>query len=312
MKKAIFIDGGAGRVIAAIPALIKYVRKNPDHDLKIFIGGWDSLLWGIPELHDISYSMDVKGIFNSMLKDVDVVLSPEPYRQPNYFNQKISLAEGFDEIINETTDHSDLEPPTMVLNKMEEKNAASIIAQAKSQQQKQKTIVIQPFGRSAQRVDENDIIDESSRSIEQHVYLKLVKKLSTKYNIIFFGEKNFWVPGDDYTFKPEADLRVWSAIVEAADYFIGCDSLGQHIARAFNKPGTVVIGSTFAVNTSYPDYFNIVEKKDIKKVYAPIRISGFDGHLADRMNDRCMDFSDAEIEDVYKGILNHIETKSVK
>jgi len=309
MKRAIMIDGGAGRVIAAIPALIKHVNNNPTDDIRIFIGGWDTLLWGIPELQDITYSFDTKGIFENKIIDCDEVVSPEPYRLPRYFTQQISLVEGFDEIINNTHDHSDLVEPKLYLSKMEEKSAATMIKQVKQQQQKQKTIVIQPFGRSANRVDEQDIIDESSRSLEPHVYLKLIKKLSTKYNLIFFGEEQLNVPGDDITFKAKGDLRMWAAIVEASDYFVGCDSLGQHIARAFNKPGTVIIGSTFPVNTSYPDFFNIFEKKDIVKKYSPIRISGLDSHLADRINDTCMDFTDDEINEMYKSIVSDIEKK---
>lgn len=310
MKKAIVIDGGAGRVIAAIPALIKHVRQNPNQTTRIFIGGWDPLLWGIPELHSITFSTEVKGIFEREFLDCGMVISPEPYRLPSYYKQQKSLAQAFDEIINETNDHTDLGLPTIVLNKMEEKSAASVLAQIKNQQQKQKTIVIQPFGRSAQRVDERDIIDDSSRSIEPGVYLKLVKKLATKYNLVFFGEKNFQVPGDEYTAKPEiADLRAWSAVIEACDYFIGCDSVGQHIARAFSKPGTVVIGSTFAINTTYPDHFNIFEKKGIQKVYSPIRISQFESHLADRYNDRCMEFTDKEVDELYKSIIEDIDRR---
>ena len=48
MKRSIIIDGGAGRIIAAIPALLKHVRNNPDDDISIVIGAWDALLWGIP------------------------------------------------------------------------------------------------------------------------------------------------------------------------------------------------------------------------------------------------------------------------
>ena len=188
------IDGGAGRIIAAIPALIKHVKNNPEDDIRIFIGGWDTLLWGIPELQDITYSFDTKGAFDNLIKDCDEVISPEPYRLPRYFRQEISLVEGFDEAINNTTDHSDLNVPTLALNKGEEKNAANLIKQVKQQQQKQKTIVIQPFGRSANKVDEQDIIDESTRSIEPRVYLKLIKKLATRHicsflrNIFFFNK----------------------------------------------------------------------------------------------------------------------------
>ena len=67
MKKAFMIDGGAGRVIAAIPAMIKYVKKNPNADVLFFIMGWDTLLWGIPELHNISFSPEIKGNFEKYL-----------------------------------------------------------------------------------------------------------------------------------------------------------------------------------------------------------------------------------------------------
>ena len=308
MKKVFMLDGGAGRIIAAIPALKKYVRDNPDDDTSIVIGGWDMLLWGIQELQDITYSMDTKGIFDNVISKADEIISPEPYRVPGYFRQDLSLAEAFNVLINNTNDHSDLGIPEMVLNQMEEYNAAKMIADAKKHGQKQLTIVIQPWGRSANKVDENTIVDESSRSLSQDTYLKLIKKLSTKYNIVFFGEQQLAHPEDTITFKPQGDLRMWAAFVDAADYFIGCDSLGQHMARAFNKPGTVIIGSTFAENTTYPDYFNIIEKEGIKK-YSPIRISGLDSHLADRYNDRCMDFTDDEINKMYANIVKDIEKK---
>jgi len=308
MKKVIMLDGGAGRIIAAIPALKKFINNNPDTDTSIIVGGWDSLLWGIPELQDITFSPDTKGVFENVFLDADEVISPEPYRHPGYYTQKLSLAEAFDALINNTDDHSDLENPTLVLNKREEFSAAKFISEVKSNQSKQKTIVIQPFGRSASREDENIIIDDSSRSLEPETYLKLVKKLSTKYNLIFFGEEEMFLPGDTYTAKTKVDLRLWAAFIESADYFVGCDSIGQHMARAFDKPGTVIIGSTYPVNTSYPDFFNIFEKDSVKK-YSPIRISGFDGHMADRYNDRVMEFSDEEIDKLYDSIVSDIDKK---
>ena len=101
---------------------------------------------------------------------------------------------------------------------------------------------------------------------------------------------------------------MWVPFIGAADYFIGVDSVGQHIARALGIPGTVIVGSTFAINTTYPDYFNIVEKEDAKK-YSPIRISGLESHLADRANDTLMDFSDDQINKIYANILKDIEKK---
>ena len=306
MKTVFMIDGGAGRAIAAIPALIKYSKKNPD--FRVMVHGWDSLYWGIPELHDKVFNPDQKGAFENFFMDADKVISPEPYRVPGYYKQEKSLAEAFDCLINDTDDHSDLGVPALVTNRMEELNAAKFMQQVNQQQQKQKTIVIQPFGRSAQRVDEHVIVDESSRSINPDTYLKLVKKLATKYNLVLFAEKNFHMSEDTYTAKPEADLRQWSAFIDAADYFVGCDSLGQHMARALNKPGTVLIGSTYAVNTSYPNYFNIIER-NVPRKYSPIRISGLEGHLADRINEKTVEFTDDEINKIYENIVKDIEKK---
>ena len=300
------IDGGAGRAIAAIPALIKYSKKNSD--FKVMVMGWDTLYWGIPELHDKVFNPDQKGAMDQFFMDADRVISPEPYRVPGYYKQEKSLAEAFDYLINETDDHSDLDVPVLKTNKNEELQAANFMQSVRQQQQKQKTIVIQPFGRSMEKPQDNVLMDQSSRSINPDTYLKLVKKLATKYNLVLFSEKNFWMPEDTYTMKPEADLRMWTAFIDAADYFIGCDSVGQHMARAMNKPGTVIVGSTFAINTTYPNFFNIVER-DVQKKYSPIRISGLESHLADRVNETTVEFTDEEVNAMYANIVKDIEKK---
>ena len=309
MKTVFYIDGGAGRVIAAIPALLKYHKLNPHTDWNIIVPAWDYLLWSIPELQDRTYGADTKGVWNNLVSTADVILSPEPYRVPAYFRQEISLAEAFDREINHSTDHTDLGAPYMQFNKSEEKWAANTIADVKAQQQKAKTIVIQPFGRGA-TLDRSEIVDSASRSLSPDAYISLVKKLSARYNMVFFGEAQFQIVTDSYTVKlpNTTDLRMWAAIINASDYFIGVDSVGQHMARATNTPGTVIFGSTFPVNTSYPDFFQIIEKAGPKK-YSPIRIMGLDSLLADRSNDRMSDFNEAELNQIYDQIVADIELK---
>lgn len=310
MKTIFYIDGGAGRVIAAIPALLKYHRLNPNAEWWVVIPAWDGLLWSIPELQDRTYGADTKGLWDNIIKHCDRIVSPEPYRIPKYFRQEYSLAQAFDHEINGTDDHSDLGPPIMMFNKAEEKWAANTLADIKQQQQKSKTIIIQPFGRGAS-LDRADVVDNASRSLSPDAYISLVKKLSIRYNLVFFGEPQFQIVTDTYTAKlpPTTDLRMWGALIECADYFLGVDSVGQHMARAVGTPGTVIFGSTFPVNTSYPDYFQIIEKAGTKK-YSPIRITGLDSMLADRVNDRLMDFDEAEITDMYNKIVVDIEKKT--
>jgi hypothetical protein len=308
MRKIFMIDGGAGRVIAAIPALEKYVRNHPNEDVRIVVFGWDNLLWGNKLLQGITYSADTKGIFDLFIKDADVIVTPEPYRVPGYYRQELSLAQAFDNEINNTADHNDLGIPALYLTKAEEKMAANLWADCKDQFKKTKNIVIQPFGRGV-RKDRNDIIDDASRSIEPKDYVKIVKKLSTKYNLVLFAEPEFHMPEDTYTLKPSMELRNWISVIEHADYFIGCDSVGQHMARSVGTPGTIILGSTFAINTTYPDYFQILEKKGVEKKYAPIRMGGLDSHLADRYNDRCMEFTDSELNEIVEKIVIDIEKK---
>ena len=309
MKTVFYIDGGAGRVIAAIPALLKYHRLNPNADWNVVIPAWDALLWSIPELQDRTYGADTKGLWDNIVSKADVIYTPEPYRVPAYFRQEISLAEAFDQEINNTFDHSDLEPPVLKFNKQEEKWAVNTLADVAQQQKKAKTIVIQPFGRGA-TLDRNDVVDSASRSLSPDAYISLIKKLSAKYNMVFFGEQQLQIVTDTYTVKlpPQTDLRMWAALISYSDYFVGVDSVGQHMARAVNIPGTVIFGSTFPINTSYPDYFQIIEKPGQKK-YSPIRITGLDSILADRYNDGMMDFEEAEITDMYNKIVADIEKK---
>ena len=183
----------------------------------------------------------------------------------------------------------------------------TISLSARFTRQRQKTIIFQPFGRGA-KVEKEEVMDEESRSLSSKDYLTLVKKLSMKYNLVFFGEPEFQLKNDTYTAKYTCDLRQWGALIEEADYFVGVDSVGQHMARAVGTPGTVIFGSTFPINTSYPDYFQILDKTTNKK-YSPIRITGLDSTLANRLNEASMTFSDKELNDVYTAIVTDIENK---
>jgi hypothetical protein len=307
MKKIFWIDGGAGRAIAAIPALIKHNRLNPDMEWAVLVAGWDFLFWGIPELQDRTYGIDTKGLFDNIVSKTEQIIAPEPYRNPAYFKQEISLIEAFDREINNTTDHSDLVAPTMVFNKAETTVAENTIKDLRAMQKKTKTIIFQPFGRGA-KIERETVVDEESRSLSQKDYLFLLKKLATRYNMIFFGEPDFQLKQDTLAANYTCDLRQWGALIQQADYFVGCDSVGQHMAHAVGTPGTVIFGSTFPINTSYPNYFQIIDESGNKK-YSPIRIAGLDTILANRLNEKTMVFSEKQLNDIYTKIVTDIERK---
>ena len=305
MKKVFYLDGGAGRIIAAIPAFLKYAKLHKDENWSILIPAWDYLYWGIPELQDRTFGIDTKGIFDTHLKDADIIITVEPYRVPGYYNQKLSMSQAIDLQINETTDHSDLPSPVLITNKSEKAFAKKALEDIKKSQQKAKTIVFQPFGRGA-KVSNGQVFDDEARSLSSTDYLFIAKKLAAKYNIVFFGEQDYQVKADTFSAKFGGDIRTWISLVEQADYFVGCDSLGQHIARSVNTKGSVIFGSTFPVNTSYPDYFNIIENTAHKK-YSPIRITGLDTMLANRLNENCMTFTEVELTNIYESIVKDIE-----
>lgn len=303
VKVGILLDGGAGRVIAAVPAILKYIRNNPGHKVKVFCDGWSELLWGIPEIEDNLFSTKTTNIFETQIRDCDIFIRPEPYQLPSYFNQKTSLVTAFDEIINGTTDHTTLEAPKIILNKAELIGGRNIIERVKSVQGFRKTIVFQPFGRSIQRGEQGEVFDSTSRSINPSDFIILAKELRKYYNILFFGEKQFFIEDDTYKF--EGSLREFASIINAADYFIGCDSVGQHMARALNKKGLVVLGSTFAQNTTYPEWFTIIQPLEPVR-YSPIRLSEIDAHLADRRNEICMQLSTDELNTICEVVKDNV------
>lgn len=305
MTTIISLDGGLGRIITAIPALLKYHKNHLDEEWYITIPGWEFVTWGFPELQERTFSPDTKGVFNLFLK-ADRIISPEPYRLPAYYRNEISLREAFDVCINDSTDHSDLPPMQLRLSSLEKRSAYDIIKRSKKKHPKGKTIVIQPYGSTA-TPHSSGVFDDSLRSIPQKMLDYFIDNLSKRYNLIYMGAKDFH---DIRTYKPDPDpsLREWAAIIEAADYFIGCDSCGQHMCKAFDKKASVMIAGTHKTNTTYDD-FHIIER-DVSFYPDSMRISGFHAHMSSRLNEPRIDFTQEEIEKAYQEIIENIEGKA--
>jgi hypothetical protein len=189
MTTIITLDGGFGRIITAIPALLKYFKNHPDEEWYIMIPGWDFIAWGIPELQERTFNPDARGSFDLFWK-ADQVLSPEPYRVPAYYRNEISLREAFDVEINDSTDHSDLPPMQLNISFQEKRRAYEIIEEARNKHKKSKTIVLQPYGSTA-TPHASGIFDDSLRSIPEPMLNYFVKELSKDYNLIFMGAKEF-------------------------------------------------------------------------------------------------------------------------
>lgn len=312
-KTALFFNGGAGRMISSIPAVEKYIEENPDKDPILVCEGGTDAYKGHPKLHFRAYDNWHKNLFQDLLKDRELI-SPEPYRIWEYYNQKCSLAQAYDIAIN-GKGIRDLPKPNLRLSKEELLYARQMIAEVKEKTGKDKIIVFQPFGRGAQpeklsekdqdKGKQPDIVDPTGRSIELKNVWNIVRKLSKNYGVMIMSE--FPLDFNKHMNTPVATpmgvhLRIWMAVIKQANHFLGCDSVGQHMAYAYDKTATVVIGSTFPINTSFPDNekFDIIDMGKEERVYSPIRITS--DEFSDRLNEGIMAMDDDGEDRIVKSV----------
>lgn len=299
MNTTFIINGGAGRVINSMPALEKYQRLNPDDDFIVLVDTWESFFWCHPTLQSRTFPLNQKGNFERYMKDHRVIC-PEPYHNNDFINQKINLTEAFDQEINQSKDHSDLNYSCLHLSSYEISKSFEFIEDLKNQKKKRKVVVFQPFGSSTSIVG-NKVIDSSNRSFESKDYLKIVQSISTDCVVLYASMPEFLSPQDrlSVTFDHlQPYHRTLMCMVYHCDYFVGCCSVGQHVARAFKRPGLICMGGTSEKNFSYPDHFSIYRKPDKMLTYVPWRLSIVDCEFADRSNDGLMKFDEKELDEI--------------
>ena len=310
-SKAYFINGGAGRVLCSIPAFEK-LAETVDDFVIVCEGGTD-FFKGHPTLHKRVYDNWHKGLFEEHLKHRDLI-SPEPYRIWEYYNQKCSLAQAFDIAIN-NKGVRELPDPKIYLNKMEMAAGYNFVQEVKAKTGFDKVVVIQPFGRGVENMGEF-VVDPSSRSFHLNDIVEIINELKTEYGVILMSEFPIALEETDTGKYPVAvpqipDARIWAGVIDVADHFVGCDSLGQHLAKALGKTATVVTGSTFPINISYPGSadFDIFDVGVEKRVYSPIRVSNEEA--LERRNDECMELTKKQKQDILQSIRKRLG-KSVK
>jgi len=298
MKKAFFVNGGAGRVLCSIPAL-EYYKNNTDPDVVIVAEAWGELFIS-SSLRNNVYPLGSKDLFK-LLKDKEII-SPEPYRLNAYFNQRVNLIQAFDMLINGVDETVESKPINLDLGKDDQIYGYNLVNQVKSQFKKDKSIVFQPFG-SGVKIEGNFIWDTSGRSFELKDVFRIVDELSKDYAVIMMSQIK--IPTDrpmGAAIPEHASLLQWMGIMNATDYFVGCDSMGQHYAHALGKPATVVIGSTYPENISYPNNkdFTIIDNAKEKRTYTPYRITG--DPAAERDNEDNMILDEKNYERLIKSV----------
>lgn len=303
MKKAFFINGGAGRVLCALPAL-EYYKQHTDPDVVIVSEAWSELFFASPIIRNNVWPVGHKSLFEEKLKDKELV-SPEPYRLNAYFNQKVNLVQAFDMLIN---NHQDIPEPkkfNLEINKVDQVYGHNLVNQVKAQFGKTKAVVFQPFGAGVMK-EGNFIIDPSGRSFELRDVFRVVEELGKHYAVIVMANIEVPTPKQMPAAMPTANMLQWMGIINASDYFLGCDSMGQHYAHALNKPATVVTGATFPENISYPynKDFTIIDNGKEKRKYSPIRIT--QDFIADRENEDSMILQDKTFDRIIKSVTDKL------
>lgn len=303
-SKAFFINGGAGRMISSVPAFEKYLEESDDKDFIIVCEGGTDVFKGHPKLDDRAYDIWHKGLFKDYLKNREIVTT-EPYRVWEYYNQQCSIAQAFDIQVN-NKGLRELPKPTLRLSKDELLNGRSVVSEVKKKLKKEKLVVLQPYGRGVEYIDET-LLDRTARSFELKDVKAIVKKLQQNdYAVIMMSE--FKTDMSDVKLKEEVampenvNMRVWAAIIKYADHFLGCDSLGQHLAYSMETPSTIITGATYPINVSYPDceYFEILDMGEIHREYDPIRI--LPDERVNRINENIMSMTD----DITTLVVNHV------
>lgn len=313
MNTTFILDGGAGRIINAIPALEKYEKLNPKDDFRVIVHGWEALFWSHPTLQKRVFGANTKGNFEKFIKN-NRIFSCEPYRNQRFYTQQINLIEAFDEEINKTTDHSDLNYNCLYLAEFEKGKIKEYIENIKQQRKKRKVIVFQPYGSAVEIVNKMPL-DRTNRSFELQDYFKIVQVLSNDAIIFYASLPVFRHPNDSFSISfDEIPFyhRTLMGLIYHCDYYLGCCSVGQHVARAFNKPGLVVMGGTNEINFSYPNHFTIYRKKNRYQKYVPWRLSEVDCEFADRENEGLMKFTDTELNEIISIVKQNIGSSSTE
>jgi hypothetical protein len=303
------ITGGAGRVMCAISALEKYHRLNPKDDFNVIVHGWEALYWSHPILQSRTIGANQKGTFDSIIKKTRVVI-PEPYQVYGFYNQTLHLIQAFDKEINGTKDHSDLNLNTLHLSPVEIEGGKELIEKYKTDTKKKKVVVFQPYGSGVEIINGNPL-DRSNRSMLPEHSIKLIQELSKHAVVLNASHPTHRSRQDTYSINfddPHVNyFRRLMALIYHCDYFVGVCSVGQHIARAFNKPGLILMGATHEENYSYPEHFTVYRKSDRTPIYSPWRLSEVDVEFSNRENDGIMNFTQKELGEIISIIRKNFE-----
>lgn len=259
-NKFVRITGGAGRIICSSPSIEKLSKT---HNVIV----QTPHPWVFKNNPNIKMNLHLDTpAWQQYIKNSDFI-EPEPYHDHYYYNQKHHLIQSFDYLLN---NECDMTTPKLYLSENEKLFGYENINALKKNFKCDKVAIIQPFGQTAN--PNANFYDETGRSIPYTLTLKIIKMLSSCGILVFvMGVNNKELSEIPNVVCFTYTMRNWASLFNFIDYFIGCDSVGQHMARSFGVQGTVFLGQTYRENISYK-YFNIIQKEGFPEEYNPFRI----------------------------------------
>jgi ADP-heptose:LPS heptosyltransferase len=310
IKSSVFlINGGAGRIVCAIPALELYEKENPNDDFIIVVEYGIDFFKGHPTLYERCYDFGHKNLFKDKIKD-RIYKFPEPYQVWEYYNNLATISQAFDIAIN-NKGLRPLPPPTIVLSNSELVGSIETVNLIKKDKGNKKTVVFQPFGRGTNMHNTGIGMDTFGKSFFMEDLVTIIRSLQKKYIVILMCEheikfKEAGYDNIDAAQITDLSLRQWFALINASDYFLGCDSVGQHAAYSLGKKATVVLGGTFKENVSYPLYekFDIIDVGGAGRLYSPIRLCYSES--ADINNEKLMRMTKENLDNIILSINSNI------
>ena len=306
-----YFDGGSGRILCAIPALEYYALTH--YDFSIITHLKEEFFKENPILYKYVHSIDEPGLFDDIIKDGEIV-KIEPYFRYEYYNQECSLIQAFDLEINGDYCIGN-KTPRIYFSRTEDGDAIRNIDNIKKdyKSKEKPVLVFQPFGASASLFDDG-IFDFTNRSFVMENIVDIIQLLRKDYLILWMGNLRLNISNHEnpIVYVNDMGLREWASYIKHADHFLGCDSVGQHIAKAVGQKSTVVIGSTYPINISYPndDMVTIFDVGESRRVYEPIRIT-MDHERAEK-NQGIMLMGDDTIDNLIESIHTNVPLSPTK
>ena len=300
-------DGGAGRILSSIPAFEQYAMNHDNFHIVTHCKNKSDFFVGNTLLEKHTHDQNEENLFTNIVKDGEII-KLEPYHRSEYYNQECSLAQAFDLEINGKHTIGN-KTPKIYFDPSEDIKSKNFIEALKQEYKKDKVLVIQPYGQSAELFPDG-VFDNFNRSFFSEDIISLVSRLRNEFIIMFMGHIRLNISNvingitinDNSLIYLDVSLREWAGFIKFSDHFLGCDSVGQHLAKSVGQKATVVIGGTFPINISYPndDDFTIFDLGKDRRIYDPIRIT-FDKHVSE-VNKGIMKMEDETLNAIIKNI----------